>query len=165
MVYEIDKQTKMQTDAFSYLKCGEDYSTSQKMDTNQEWNEENIRYDVLFDNCFDNESNTEENHNANKKYTITVKFLENEINGKQIRNNLTPKAEELNRSAETIYEFKAIRHERDGNVYEPVAIITDSEVVIEKNNTKNADGTYTFYVKKLPNDRNVTIPIVYTVEK
>ena len=160
VVYEIDKYTKMQTDSFSYVECGKEYPI--------EKTEYDIKLRNLFGNCFPDDNNdslnTEENHIANKKYSLTINFVENYKNGKQIRSSLKPEQEELKRNSNVIYSFNAPKFERNGNTYVPVASVEDSEIIIEKNETINSDGSYTFNVKKLPN-RDAVITIVYTVQE
>ena len=98
------------------------------------------------------------------KYNLTIKFVENDVNGSQIRNNLVVNPEELKRDESIIFTFKALKHEKNGNIYEPVAKY-DSSINVEKITPKNDDGSYTFNVTKLPTDKNAVITIVYTVEK
>ena len=66
VIYEIDNHSKMQTDSYAYVKCGDAYSTQNR----------DVRLEELFKNCFD-EGDTENTHN--KKYTITVKHVENDL--------------------------------------------------------------------------------------
>ena len=162
VIYELDKKTKLQTNSFSYLKCGEDYTTGQGMETEIPLDPTKVDYINLFSNCFD-DTTTESEHENNKKYNLTIKYVENDINGKQIKNNLVVNYSDINFSNSILYSFNE-SYQRNGEIYEAIARVSDPEIIIERSN-RNANGSFDFSIKKLPANKNAVVTIVFTVEK
>ena len=164
VIYELDKQTKLQTNSFSYLKCGEDYNTGQGMDTEIPLDPNEVDYISLFSNCFDDIS-TGDDHENNKKYTLTIKFVENDLNGNEVKPTQKILLTNSDYDKTIKAEFTVPKHSRGNNTYESVINTGGKEIEFENlYPTKDANGNKTYKIKKLPKE-NVTITVVYSVEK
>ncbi|MBQ7789963.1 MAG: InlB B-repeat-containing protein [Bacilli bacterium] len=149
VVYEIDYYTNRQTDAYSYIKCEDAYKTQNR----------NEKLENLFQNCFD-EYRSDENYN--KTYTVTIKHVENDLGGMEIKPRETKvlKGEDYNK--DIIFSIKTIPHERNGNTY--YSALNKGGKDIEYDDTRKENGLKIYDIKKLPQE-NLTISIVYSVQK
>ena len=149
VVYEIDYYTNRQTDAYSYIKCEDAYRTQDR----------NVKLENLFQNCFDEYSSDE---NYNKSYTVTIKHVENDLGGMEIKPRETKvlKGEDYNK--DIIFSIKTIPHERNGNTY--YSALNKGGKDIEYDDTRKENGLKIYDIKKLPQE-NLTISIVYSVQK
>ena len=134
VVYEIDYYTNRQTDAYSYVKCEDAYRTQDR----------NVKLENLFKNCFD-EYRSDENYN--KTYTVTIKHVENDIGGMEIkpRETMVLKSEDYNK--DIIFSIKSIPHVRNGNTY--YSALNKGGKKIEYKDDRVENGLKIFDIKQL----------------
>ena len=153
VVYELDKKTSMQTDAFSYIECSDVYPL--------EKTEKDIKMKQLFKNCFDNED-TDKQYEENKTYTVTIKFVENDPHGISIKNNKILQLKKEDYEKDIIFEIEATRYVKYGSTYEAVLNTGGKKVELANNNpTVDEHGTKIFKITELPKE-NLTLSVVYT---
>ena len=150
VVYETDKKTNLKVDSYSYIDCEGAY-TSQNAD--------NIDFMNLFKECFDSNITEEE---ENKIYTITIKYVEDNLYGKQIRNNKVIKVDSETYKKDVKGTFNIIKHTKYGNNYGH-AINHPEGVDVEYVST-DSEGTMTYNITKMPK-QDITINVVYSVLK
>ena len=98
-----------------------------------------------------------------KTYTVTIKFTENDVYGKQIKPSQTKVLTSEDYKNGTFFTIEATKYSKSGTLYEPVMNKHGKQIVlVDENPQKDQNGTKTFKIKKLP-EENLTITIVYSV--
>lgn len=148
VIYEIDKKTNMKSDSYSYIKCNDSYKTEDK----------NIKIEELFKNCFD-EIKTEDDYN--KTFTVTVKHVENDLGGMEIKPRDTFLLSNQDYENETIISIKTTLHQKNGNTYNTGLNKGGKDIELT---SRIEDGVTIYDITKLPKE-NLIINVVYSVEK
>ena len=148
VVYEIDKKTNMKSDSYSYVKCKDSYKTEDK----------NIKIENLFKNCCDDRKTEDD---FNKTFTVTVKHVENDLGGMEIKPRDTFTLNNQDYENEIILSIKTVFHQRNGNTYRTGINKGGKDIEL----TSRIEDEVTIYdVTKLPKE-NIIINVVYSVEK
>ena len=95
----------------------------------------------------------------------TIKYVENEINGPQIKPQKQIVLDNAKYSNSIIATFVAEKHIRDNNSYEAVVNIGSEDIeFVNAKPDKDVNGNKTFEITKLPK-KDITITVVYSVEQ